>query len=107
MNFLPSHRHCEAHKGRGNPTASEAVAASSRMRSDGDVAVYAFARMRDGSSAVAVLSIEEVESVMRQPDTGETMGLRDRAMLETLYSTGMRRMEMSMCPPRIMAKESA
>jgi integrase/recombinase XerD len=41
-----------------------------------------------------VLSIEEVEAVMRQTDTGATMGLRDRAILETLYSTGMRRMEL-------------
>jgi integrase/recombinase XerD len=41
-----------------------------------------------------VLSIEEVEAVMRQTDTAEPMGLRDRAVLETLYSTGMRRMEL-------------
>lgn len=28
------------------------------------------------------------------PDLGEPLGVRDRAMLETLYSTGMRRMEL-------------
>ena len=30
---------------------------------------------------------------MPQPDIEEPIGLRDRAMLEMLYSTGMRRME--------------
>lgn len=41
-----------------------------------------------------VLSIEDVEAVMRQVDTGDPLGLRDRAVLETLYSTGIRRMEL-------------
>lgn len=41
-----------------------------------------------------VLTVAEVEAVMRQVDTREPMGLRDRAILETLYSTGMRRMEL-------------
>ncbi len=41
-----------------------------------------------------VLSAEEVERVMAVPDTRTVAGLRDRAMLEVLYSTGMRRMEL-------------
>ena len=41
----------------------------------------------------AVLSASEVERVMSQPDLGSCVGVRDRAILETLYSTGMRRME--------------
>jgi len=41
-----------------------------------------------------VLSVDETETVMRQPDLKDPMGLRDRALLETLYSTGMRRMEL-------------
>jgi len=41
-----------------------------------------------------VLTIAEAESVMAQPSTTDPLGLRDRAMLETLYSTGMRRMEL-------------
>ena len=41
-----------------------------------------------------ILTAGEVEQVLQQPDIGDTLGLRDRAMLETLYSTGMRRMEM-------------
>jgi integrase/recombinase XerD len=36
----------------------------------------------------------EVEQVLAQPDTSEPMGLRDRAILETFYSTGMRRSEL-------------
>ncbi len=35
----------------------------------------------------------EAEQVLSQPDTREAMGIRDRAMLEVLYSTGIRRME--------------
>jgi integrase/recombinase XerD len=40
-----------------------------------------------------VLTIEEVERVLNLPDTTTPLGVRDRAMLETLYSTGIRRME--------------
>lgn len=42
-----------------------------------------------------VLSISEVESVLAQPDIRDPLGLRDRALLETLYSTGMRRLELA------------
>jgi integrase/recombinase XerD len=41
----------------------------------------------------AVLTEQEAEAVMAQPDLGDPLGVRDRAVLETLYSTGMRRME--------------
>jgi integrase/recombinase XerD len=40
-----------------------------------------------------VLNIDETERVLLQPDTTQPIGLRDRAILETLYSTGIRRME--------------
>jgi integrase/recombinase XerD len=40
-----------------------------------------------------ILSIEEVEQVMIQPDITEVIGMRDRALLEVLYGTGLRRLE--------------
>jgi integrase/recombinase XerD len=42
----------------------------------------------------SVLAVSEVEQVLAQPDLTDPMGLRDRAILETFYSTGMRRMEL-------------
>lgn len=36
------------------------------------------------------LSINEVDALLRQPNLRETQGARDRAILETLYATGMR-----------------
>lgn len=42
----------------------------------------------------AVLSISEMERVLAQPDLATPLGLRDRAILEVLYSTGIRRMEL-------------
>lgn len=42
-----------------------------------------------------VLSIEEVETVLNETDVTHISGVRDRAMLETLYSTGVRRMELA------------
>ena len=41
-----------------------------------------------------VLTVEEVELVLQQPTISDPMGLRDRAILETLYSTGIRRGEL-------------
>lgn len=41
------------------------------------------------------LSIEEIERVLALPDVGEPRGLRDRAMLEVFYATGLRRMELA------------
>src|ERR1039457_4299088 len=42
-----------------------------------------------------ILNAEEAERVIQQPDTTTAHGLRDRAILETFYSTGMRRMEVA------------
>lgn len=39
------------------------------------------------------LSAEQLEDLMRQPDIDDALGLRDRAILEVLYSTGVRRAE--------------
>ena len=41
-----------------------------------------------------VLSAEEAEQVLAVPDTSQPLGVRDRALLEVLYSTGIRRMEL-------------
>jgi integrase/recombinase XerD len=41
-----------------------------------------------------LLSVADVESLINGPDIATPSGLRDRAMLETLYSTGIRRMEL-------------
>jgi len=42
----------------------------------------------------AVLTASEAEQVMQQTKIHDPLGLRDRAILETLYSTGMRRLEL-------------
>jgi integrase/recombinase XerD len=38
-------------------------------------------------------SVEEVEQILGAIDLGSPLGLRDRTLIETLYSTGMRRLE--------------
>jgi integrase/recombinase XerD len=40
-----------------------------------------------------VLTADEAELVLAQPDTRSSIGVRDRAILELLYSTGIRRAE--------------
>jgi len=42
-----------------------------------------------------VLSVAEVEAVLHHIDVGDPMGIRNRAILETFYSTGMRRKELT------------
>ncbi|WP_243382783.1 tyrosine-type recombinase/integrase [Geothrix alkalitolerans] len=43
----------------------------------------------------AILTAKEAEAVLAVPDIKTAVGLRDRAILETFYSTGIRRMEMT------------
>jgi integrase/recombinase XerD len=42
----------------------------------------------------AILTARESEMVLAQPEIGTARGLRDRAILETFYSTGIRRLEL-------------
>ena len=41
-----------------------------------------------------VLTAQEADQVLNQPNVHDLLGLRDRAILETLYSTGIRRSEL-------------
>ena len=41
-----------------------------------------------------LLSVAEIESVINQCDVSQALGIRNRAILETLYSTGIRRAEL-------------
>jgi integrase/recombinase XerD len=43
----------------------------------------------------AILSASEAETVLAVPNVATAVGLRDRAILETLYSTGIRRTELT------------
>lgn len=45
---------------------------------------------RQGRTLPGSLSEEEVETLLQTPHTNEPLGLRDRAMLEVLYATGLR-----------------
>jgi len=48
---------------------------------------------RVGYKLPRVLNKDEAELVLRQPRVEKPLGLRDRALLEVLYSSGLRRME--------------
>lgn len=41
-----------------------------------------------------ILNKDDIELILQQPNTDTPIGIRDRAILETFYSTGMRRMEL-------------
>lgn len=49
---------------------------------------------RIGYKLPSVLTKDEAELVLQQPNAHTPLGVRDRAMLEMLYSTGIRRMEL-------------
>ena len=52
-------------------------------------------KKRQASLPRHVLTDREMEKVLSLPDTGTFRGLRDRAVLELFYSTGIRRSEMT------------
>ncbi len=45
-----------------------------------------------------ILTLKEVEELLVQPNTQTSLGIRDRAMLEMLYATGMRVSELTRLP---------
>jgi integrase/recombinase XerC len=45
---------------------------------------------RQGKRLPKAITVDQVEQLLSAPDDGESLGARDRAMLETLYSTGIR-----------------
>ena len=45
---------------------------------------------RQGKRLPKAITIEQVERLLSAPSEGDVLGARDRAMLETLYSTGIR-----------------
>lgn len=45
---------------------------------------------KQGRHLPAVLSSSEIERLLQTPDTAKPLGLRDRAILEVLYATGLR-----------------
>ena len=45
-----------------------------------------------------ILSLREIEQILEQPDLQTPLGMRDRAMMEMLYATGMRVSELTHLP---------
>lgn len=43
----------------------------------------------------SILHLHEIETILQQPDRDTDEGIRDRAIMETLYSTGIRRSEVT------------
>ena len=63
------------------------LAREGRIRTDPTAAIDA---PRPGRSLPRSLTEEEVEALLQVPDTKRASGMRDRAMLEVLYATGLR-----------------
>jgi len=45
---------------------------------------------KGGRKLPTVLNIQEIETILQQPDTAKSSGLRDRTLMECLYATGVR-----------------
>lgn len=51
-------------------------------------------RPKIGRALPKVLSLQEVEAILAQPDLSTAFGMRDKAILEVLYATGIRESEL-------------
>jgi integrase/recombinase XerD len=70
---------------------------------DGLIAKNPAARLTSPKTWVALpkyLTVGEVEELLRQPDIKDLHGLRDRAMLEVMYATGLRVSELIRLEPK-------
>jgi integrase/recombinase XerD len=52
-----------------------------------------------------ILSLKEIEQILEQPNVQTPLGVRDRAMLEMLYATGMRVSELTRLPTHQVSLE--
>ena len=52
-----------------------------------------------------ILTVKEIEQLLEQPDLKTPLGMRDRAMLEILYATGMRVSELTHLPTHHVSME--
>ncbi len=50
---------------------------------------------KKGKTLPGVLSVAEIEAMLQMPDIASPLGLRDKAILETLYATGVRVSELT------------
>lgn len=53
------------------------------------------ARSKTNERAIKFLSIEQIKKLLEAPDTSQNAGLRDRAILESFFSTGLRVAELA------------
>ncbi len=78
-------RHCSAVKGFHRYLCDEGI-----VEADPTIKLET---PKKGCILPNVMSFEEVERLLAQPDESTALGLRDKAMLETLYASGMRASE--------------
>lgn len=90
LNHLADHRYSQATMARKIATLRSFYKWAVKYEHADDNPMTLIRTPRQSKRLPKAINLEQIEKLLSAPDAGETLGARDRALFETLFSTGIR-----------------